>query len=276
MISTRSMLPHDALPRGSGTAWTLWIALAVATSPVLLDLADHVAAHSWAWYVVVFPPLFALSITRVEVTRPRPVLAIACLFVGLAVELVAIASGQLRSGRIAVLLCVLGMLWLEGRMRWRPTVLLVLCIPIPSFVLERLGESLLFLVAQPLAGTIRWTGSPALARAGHIDLPGESLLLVGSDLGWQTGLLAFGITWFVGLAAGRGSWPTLRAASVLGLLAQIVHIVATIGLLSMWVSAGWTTLELARSVRDVAAYSLTLAAVICVNAMNRRNPSEGA
>lgn len=277
MISVRFMSPHDGLlPRRSSTTWAVWVALAVATSPVLLDLVRHVAAHSWAWYVVVFPPLFALSIRRMEETRPRPALAIACIFVGLAIELVAIASGQLRIGRIAVLLCVLGTLWLDGRMRWRPTVILALCIPIPSFVLDRLGDNLLFIVTHPLAGMVRWTGSPALARAGHIELPGESLRLVGSDLGWQTGLLAFGLTWFAGLMADRPPWQTLRAACLVGLLAQVIHILATIGLLSMWASAGWVTLETARVLRDLAAYSLTVGAVACMSGRHRKGPSERA
>lgn len=227
-----------------------WIALLFAALPVLADLGRHLLSSSWAWYALVFPALAAITIRRTPPGPSRPGWALVVVAAGLAIQGWGIASGELRTGRIGVLLAVVGLLLLQGRASVRPLLLLALCIPVPRLVLLRLAEPPTHWIAQATAWSLQRQGTPALAHGSLVERGAGVVSFNEFDIGIQTAILAGGLAWGAGLMRG---WPTRRlcAASVLaGACGIALHVLLTALLLAR---ADAVQVEEARRLRDVLA-----------------------
>jgi hypothetical protein len=233
----------------------VWMALALASMPILLDLADHMLERSWTWYALVFPPLAWLAIREAQSGAPRAPAAWMFVLLGLVAQGWALASGQPRHGRLGVVLAVIGVLELQGRPSPRAWPLLVLCVPIPRALLVKAAEPVSSWIAHGVAQLDRWRGIPSIVRGAQIELPSGVLSIEPSDPGWQLGLLAFGLAWFGTQRARCSPMRSLGLSTVAGAVAVLLHMGATTVLLAMIDPLRAAS---ARTARDVMAVALAL------------------
>jgi hypothetical protein len=232
---------------------TVWVVLFLASGPILLDYASHVATHSWAWYVLVFLPITPLAISMTPVRKPRVIGAILLVSLGATLETVAMASASLGLGRIGFILATTAVLLLQGRASVRTTVLLILCVPIPHRILERLGETLLPQLAQILATVSRWSGTPALAMGTQVEKSASVFELDATDIGWTAAAFAFGLTWFACLCFKITIRRSILAAALIATGGALGHALITISIFHLSASSDPSALRLAR---DLLAFGL--------------------
>jgi hypothetical protein len=236
-----------------------WIALAALFGPTLVDYADHVRAHSWAWYVIVFPFLVAIAAQRLRSANPRPRLAALLLSVAVVVQLIAMATGALRIGRPAAVLAIAAIFLLRGRRVGRILVLLALCVPVPNLLTVRLGEFALPKLARAISAFSSATGRPALALPDGIETASGIVPLVATDVGWTAAALAFGLAWF---ACDVGRASAIRGLLVATLAAGgglVIHFLFTLG---CYRYASVDAADTFRLVRDVVTYGTLIVAGI--------------
>lgn len=228
------------------------ILLVLVSAPVLIDWAQHLASHSWAWYSLAFPILLFLVPRQGPPGKQHVASALAVTASGLLIQFGALASGVARFGRPGFALCIAGILLLNGRAQLRNLVLLALCVPIPTGLVRLLSETPLEVFAKVIAATHTAFGIPSSASGHQISLPGHAASLHWTDLGISTGLLAFGLTWFACIIR---RVPILRmtltsaAAAACGIG---IHLAITLAVL------GLSTLDDPnRVIRDLIALGMT-------------------
>jgi len=237
---------------------TVWVVLFLVSGPILLDYANHIATQSWAWYVLAFLPITPLAISMTPVRKPRVIGAILLVTLGATLETVAMASASLGLGRIGFVLAATAILLLQGRASVRTTVLLVLCVPIPHWILERLGETLLPQLAQILATVSRWSGTPALAIGTQVETSASIFELDATDVGWTAAVLAFGLTWFACLCFKVPIRRSILAAALIAIGGVLGHALITISIFHLSTSTDPSALRLGR---DLLSYTLVLLGV---------------
>jgi hypothetical protein len=153
---------------GGGLSLAIWLLLAVAFTPVGLDLVRHWVAHPWALYSVVFFGLFAWDAVRADADRPRPLPGLTLVAVALLVEAVLVAEPWTRWARPALALGMIGVARTLGRPPWRYALLALWAIPVPTalmgpglYILERLVSATPLGATQPLGPEA--TGLPLAA-----------------------------------------------------------------------------------------------------------------
>jgi hypothetical protein len=239
--------------------WTPWIALAVLSAPVLFDWMQHIAAHSWAAYVVVFPVLAVLALRREQPGVSRLLPGVGLVAVGIALQLWAIGSTAVRNGRPGLILCVVGLLLIQGRAQWRVLVLLCLCIPVPHSVLERVAEPILPTAARVVADLSRWIDVPAFASGRLIEFPDSAIYLDDTDIGISAAILAGGLAFFlcnrIRMRIERALWISAGA----GLCAIVIQLLVTSAFFAA--ADGPIDVEL-RTARDYTAFGIVLIAIV--------------
>lgn len=243
------------------TSPSVWIALAVAFSPVLIDLARHLLAAPWARGALVFPWLVWLA---ARVDRPAGSPPLGRHWVGLALgaalvlQVVAIGGDAVRVARVGLVLAAALALWGTGTVGLRSAILALWILPVPSFVMEALSPNLEVAVARLAAlgpavsvGTTS-AGDPALSTAAG------SIELAPIDGGIALALGLAGVQWARSTLGGR-SLGACAGAAVLGALIavplQVVLLLSASGL----VAAGLAPTEVARSLLDQAGAVLVAA-----------------
>jgi hypothetical protein len=227
--------PPPAAPASS------WLLLAVAFSPVLIDLARHWAERPWAAYSVVFLPLFWLERRRGPRRRPRPGLGWALLVAALALELVLVAGGLTRVARAALVLGAIGIATLQGRPDLRTTLLLVGFVPIPNLLVSWPSPELEAFWAGLAANALHPLGFGALVeiRNGAATLVSTHgrLPLSQADGGLPAAALLVGLAWYAGCRRRWSVAATLARALPCALLAAPLQ-VAAIGVAAVVADAG--------------------------------------
>lgn len=200
----------------------LWLALAAATSPVILDLLQHWIAEPWARYSAIFAlPLVVAATTPSEVGPRRS----GYLWLGLAiaVELVAVGAAIPRVGRPSLPLAILGAFRLLGVGSLRAWVLALWLIPVPHYLLrfgspelERVYLELAVALWQAFGATLELAGSTVRAASGELELRA-----------WDAGLplcaLISGLVWWAALRRGTPIGRTVVRAGLGGLVALPVQ-----------------------------------------------------
>lgn len=220
------------------------------SGPVLLDWADHVITHTWAWYVIPFVFLTPLAIHRSSPRGdPHGILAVCIVAAGFSIQLWAVASGVTRFARPGFVLCVIGVLLLYGRARFRNIVMLALCVPVPDFLIDRVGHISLPALASVFASADRLFGVSAVAIGPKIELPTRTIYLLPTDLGLTTGALAFGLSWYACLLFRLPLGQSIFIGAMAGASGVIIHWIGTAVLLvTRSLDAG------GRTPRDFAVY----------------------
>jgi hypothetical protein len=177
----------------------LWLGLLVAFSPVLVNLAQHLAVEAWARYVLVFPFLLVLCIVR-DSARLRPsALGYVALILAILIELGAIGGSTMVWARPPLPLAVIGLCMAFGLAPLRTTLLACWLIPIPHRILRMPSPELETALLSPLVGLLnalgaklRLEGSRVFAATGELEIfdfdGGLTLVALLSGLGWYAGL----------------------------------------------------------------------------------------
>jgi hypothetical protein len=237
----------------------IWIALVAISLPILVDAVVHVATHSWAWYVVAIAPLAIVAVVGARTGPPHGLWAIFGVAAGVAVEVWALASGDVRFGRFGLAVAVVAVLLLQGRADRRNSVLVALCVPIPSLIQRSVCEPLLAQLGRIAAKLSNALGTPAFAHGLDLEWPSGVYRLEGSDLGASAALLGLALGWFI--AAGRGQRPVAVAWTVVALVGTglLAHAIATALLLA---AVDPASLSAARPIRDGLAFAATIAVAL--------------
>lgn len=258
------MRESTAAPAGNEVA--LWALLVLAFSPVLVDLAAHVAAEPWTWYSIPFLVLFAAETGRCERRRPRRLMGLCLVGSGIAIELVLVIADWVRFARPGLLLGLLGLSLSTGRWTPRVSALLLWAIPVPHGLLRLLHPEAVAALLEPALGLVEALGGEArlrmdrgqqfLAEIGRFELPIEP-----SDAGVPLGLAVAGALWWAGIRraepAGRvARWLVLAVPSAV--LAQMVCLSLATAL------AGGGRVDTARSLLDVAAPAVAVLGTLWV------------
>lgn len=199
-------------------SWLLWVALAAALSPALIDWVRQVVTSPWARGAAVFPLLLLWSASRDE-TPARPARdGFAWLVLGLALTVVGIGGGMPRVGRPGIALAVIGLARALGFPGTPCVLLAAFAIPIPSQLLAALAPGLEGAVASlaargaSLAGIdahvdpLRTSALPFVTPAGALELfPGDG----GLPLAWSFA----GLGWFAAVQRGASAPAALRATA---------------------------------------------------------------
>jgi len=244
----------------------LWALLAVAFSPVLIDLARHLAEEPWALYPLAFAVLLAREAVRAEPASTRPRLAWALLVGGLVLELVMVRADWPRMARPGFVAAAFGLTLLLGRPPpWRATLLLW-WIPIPHALLALAHPYGAFALATPAvqaADLLGPSGTLEVLRDGELvaRLGSATLALEPADAGIPLAVALGGLGWYAGLACGLAPERALLRALGAGLVA--------LGVQGLLVSGAVATATLGapgvgRTALDVSVATLTAIGLVWV------------
>ena len=227
---TRDAAAHEADARtGGGFAPLTWVALLLAFSPTLADLAGHLAERPIFLYALVFVPLFVRCALRDAAPPARDGWLL--VLVGLAAELVALFLGAVRMGRVGLALAAAGTCRLQGLAGWRTIALLALAIPLPASVVRIASPKaqvwMLDAAAALLGG--RREGYAAIFEAGRLQL-------TPFDNGMTQAVLIAGLVWYDGTLGRRplpGVLVRMALFAPLGFVVQALAVLVTAGLASV-------------------------------------------
>ena len=109
-------------------------------------------------------------------------------------------AAELFTQRLAIWLAALGLVvfcsgWRQVRHWWLPITLLVLAIPLPALITNKLAIPLQFRASQLGTALIRWRHIPVVASGNVITIPGQRLFVAEACSGLRslTALIALGV-----------------------------------------------------------------------------------
>lgn len=203
----------------------LWLALAAALSPTLLDFVRHVAVEPWARPFLLVGTLglaAAWSDPRRAGRRPLGFLLVAA---GVALALVTVGGGMTRLGRPGLPLAIVGMALALGRPVLPIALLACWAVPPPKALLTALSPGLESALAWAAVGVTRSLGGTASFVKDDLLLNDASLLLDAPDGGLPLALALGGLAWWSVARHAGGTRECAAAALRLapwGLVAQAV------------------------------------------------------
>jgi hypothetical protein len=222
--------------RAGGSKWLPWIALALAFSPVLLELGEHLASEPWTRYAALFPLLLARAAAAAPRRPEASASGYAWIAAGAAVEIAGVGGGIPRFARPGLALAVIGLCRARGIADLRVAALALWMIPLPSTALGAASPALETALLRPAA----WLGRSA-GLAERSEPPGlagadGALLLQPPDGGLPLAALLSGLGWYAALRAGEGTRAGLARAAGLGIAAfplQALALVVGAGVLAL-------------------------------------------
>ncbi|HME68836.1 MAG TPA: hypothetical protein VKM54_03105 [Myxococcota bacterium] len=245
----------------------VWIAFLVAFSPLLSDLVDHVRAHPWAAWSLVFAMLLAV-LARRDSSHALPRRdGYALLGMALVLQGIAIGGGPMRWGRPAIPLGVFGLARILGRPSLRVAALACWAVPLPWSIVRAASPLLEYIWLRVAAATLS-SFAPIFVQRASATWPNGVLSLEPSDGGLPLVAFLSGVGWIYALRTWRGLGRGLVTAAVWGLAALPVQVLAVMIALALaighkpdaaraWLSWGvflvCTVLALAVTLRDLRA-----------------------
>jgi hypothetical protein len=176
-----------------------WIALAVAFSPVLVDLGRSLVAEPTDRVVLVAPLLLLLALRRDTANRRAASgwAAGSAIAIGIALELLGLLSDTRSIARTGLPIAALGVAGWNGWPAIAVAALVFFAIPIPDTLLLLASPALESAVVgaagsilQGLGASVQAHGSSLIASGGRINLHpidgGASLAIVLGALGWYS------------------------------------------------------------------------------------------
>jgi hypothetical protein len=197
----------------------LWLALAICLSPVLVDLARHLAAEPWALYVLLFPPILARCALRERPDAPSARMGAALLAIALALELVAVGGGVERLGRLGLPLAVIGMSRAFGLLSWQAALLSLWWVPLPHFLLSLFSPALETVWLHVVAWPLDRVGADIAVEAALVRAGAGELALSEPDGGLPLAALLSGLGWYASARLREGPWRCVRRAATWGAFA---------------------------------------------------------
>ena len=209
----------------AGRRVLLWVALCVALSASLVDLAEHLATSPWARGTALVALLFAVG-AWTDPAPPRPARdGFLWVALGLAVSLVCVAGGMTRAGRPGIAIAAIGLSRVLGRPSMPRAMLAAWVVPVPSALQNALAPGLAGLVAAAAAHAAPFAGVAAHVDASHVDrlvlaTQSGALDLFPGDGGLPLAWTLSGVGWFAAVQRG-GSWRAALARALRFALAAI-------------------------------------------------------
>jgi hypothetical protein len=233
--------PSRTAPLTQPLAWRpriigLWLAVGLAFSPVLVDLAHHLAVEPWARYSLIFPPLLVWCASRERVTPQAARDGFWWLGLAILLELLAVGGGVTRLARPGLPLAAIGICRAYGLVSARTALLALWAIPIPHLVsafaspgLERTLLGIGVVAANALGGNVDVLGSRALVSGGE-------LAVAPFDGGLPLAAMLSGLGWYASLRCETGLSAAVRRALTWGALAipiQALAVLIAVGALTV-------------------------------------------
>jgi hypothetical protein len=200
------------------------LALLVAFSPVLAELAEHLRDESWARYALVFVPLFAL-VLRAEPSIPARRDGLVLLGLALAFELFCLAGNTTRLARPAFALAIVGLCRSFGLARARTSLLAFWLVPVPWVLLKLTSPGLERFWIEAAAALVNALGGAVEVQRSVVHGVAGSFAVRASDSGGIPVVMLAGLGWYAGLrcrATLRGCVQRALTWGALGLPAQAV------------------------------------------------------
>lgn len=231
-------------PRTRGD-WILGLALLVAFSPGLVDLAHHFWHDAWPRYGLCFALLLVWCVHHSPRVQPRPQLGIALVGVSLIVQFLAALAAALPVSRPALAGAGIGFLLMRGMAPLRTLLLALFIVPIPYSVTQLLGGlAVADFLLESSARLVSALGFPL--RVGDLDVSAGSAALVAAPFHGGLPLLQvmLGLAWYASLRRGLGAFDTARSivrhvamgALILGVAPVLACFALALG--SAWVAEG--------------------------------------
>lgn len=225
-VEANSLDPIARTPGRLGARW-LWLALAFAFAPTLLELAGHLRLHPAARAVWIFPVL-TLLLARRDRAASSPG-AWAMVVLGAVWQLMALAADAPRLARPGVVLAAIGLCRATGMCRWSTAGLLLFAIPLPHVVAERLSPALEKFWADRAVAVAGAFGGGIERIGEQLSAGGRLFTLQASDGGLALVWLGLGFAWCARLLRGERAGGALAVVATglgLGFAAQLVLLVA--------------------------------------------------
>jgi hypothetical protein len=206
----------------------------VAFSPVLVNLASHLAAESWARYSLIFPPLLVWCALRER--EPPRASRDGFLWLALAIplELLAVGSTMTTLARPGVPLAVIGTCRALGLTSGATALLALWMIPLPKFVSAFASPELETVLLRVAGAAVGLLGGEVSIEPSRAFAAGGELKVAHCDGGLPLAALLSGLGWYASLRAGAGLRACVRGAVTWGLLAfplQALAVLLAVGML---------------------------------------------
>ena len=172
------------------------------------------------------------------------------LLAGLAIELLAVAGGAPRFGRLGLLIAVVGLCHSMHSLRFSVGILFLWALPLPSTLLESFSPGSETFWGQAGAAVIPGLSLEVLGRVPVLTTSTAQMPLVSSDSGIAMAYGLAGLGWYRMISMGRSSVAALLGALRWALLAipvQLTFILFAGLLLSMAKQGAWPRLFLTES-----------------------------
>lgn len=177
-------------------------AVVLAFSPVLRDLLRHFAGSPWTLYSVGFLPLLWACARRDPPVGRSHWDGYLWLLVGVALELLAVAGGAIRIGRLGLPFGAIGLLRILGRGSLPTLILSLWLIPIPNSITELLSPSLEGAQLAISSFVLRSLGFDVMTRGATLVLGNRSWALLPAHGGLPLVALLSGLGWYTALRTG--------------------------------------------------------------------------
>ena len=206
----------------------LWALLATAFSPVLVDLAGHLAAEPWSVYPAAFVALFVRETLRSGHGPSHPRLACALLCGGLLLELLMVRAGWPRMARPGWVAAAFGLTLLVGRPSPWLATLILWWIPVPHALVSLAHPHVAYGLATPAVQIAAWLGvetSFELLRGAKLvaHLGAATLPLTPADAGIPLAVALGGLGWLSALERGREPRRAVLSAASAALAAAPIQ-----------------------------------------------------
>ena len=198
--------------RGAWRDLAVWVALLLALSPSLVDLAAHWVAQPWARPSAIFAPLWLLSVWRDRSPRRPHRDGYLLLALGLGIALACVGGGMARLGRPGIPLAMVGLARVLGRPALSRALVAIWMIPVPDAITNALSPGLEAVVGMGAAALARGLGVGASFADEQLVGPAGPLALEPADGGLPLAAMLAGLAWYRVASSGAPLGATAHAS----------------------------------------------------------------
>jgi hypothetical protein len=207
-----------------------WIALAVAFSPVLVDLARNLAQVAEDRVTLLAPVLLLLSLRGATAAPARGHRdGVIGIVLGIGLELIGLASESQSIARVGLPVAALGLARLYGRPAPGSAALLFFAIPVPDTLVLLAGPALQGTMLEATGALLHALGAPVHAHGLELVGPTKRIVLDPAQGAASLALALTALGWYSALRAQAGVGSAARRALLLAPLALPLQMLVMLG-----------------------------------------------